>query len=459
MALHQETSQKTKTEVRTQLHVDPRVIVSAKILELPLCELEVAVEQELSDNPALEREESAKEIVKEEEEIFKKFYKSRNEPREEEQFFETENNADWTDFIPSKVSLHDYLLAQLLPIVKPHQKELAKFIVHSVNEQGYLEIPDEEIAYLCGSDLDEVREVIEKLQSCEPTGVGARDLKECLLLQLRATRDEVSELACSIVQNHWDSVLRRRTTGIARSYGVSKGAVERAFELITSLSPYPGETFGGELNLTSYRATPSITADVVYHRDETGIQIEVRGCDPSEFFINPQYRARYLQIRSQSSRITPEEKTHVKEYVNRAVTFVKSLKQRKITLMKIAMYLLKEQGGFITTGSYHFLKPLTRLQIARALGMHESTVCRATMNKYVQLVNKDVVSFDFFFKPALRIQKLIEEILQNENPNHPLSDREISEILKRQGVHVARRTVSKYREQIRMLSSFHRRSA
>lgn len=458
MALHQETSQKTKTEVRTQLHVDPRVIVSAKILELPLCELENAVEQELSDNPALEREESAKEIVKEEE-IFKKFYKLRNEAQEEEPFFETETNADWTDFVPSQVSLHDYLLAQLLPIVKSHQKELARFIVHSVNEQGYLEIPDEEIAYLCGSDLDEVREVIEKLQSCEPIGVGARDLRECLLLQLRATQDDVSKLACSIVQEHWESVLRRSAAGIAKSYGVSKSMVQRAFELITSLSPYPGETFGGEHHLASHRATPSITADVVYHRDETGIRIEIRGCDPSEFFINPQYRARYSQIRSQPSSMTPEEKTHVKEYVSRAVTFVKSLKQRKITLMKIAMYLLKEQGGFITTGSYHFLKPLTRLQIARALRIHESTVCRATMNKYVQLVNKDIVSFDLFFKPALRIQKLIEEILQNENPNHPLSDREISEILKRQGIHIARRTVSKYRERIRMLSSFHRRSA
>jgi len=457
MEFQQKHSQKVKHEVRTQLHVDPRVIVSAKLLELPLCELEVAVEQELSDNPALEREESAAEKF-EEEEVVKRFYRLWKKPYEEE-FFESQNDVEWVDFVPAHVSLHDYLLAQLLPLVKPHQRELARFIVHSVNEQGYLGIPDEEIAYLCGCDLDEVREVIERLQSCEPTGIGARNLKECLLIQLRAVQNEVSELARSIVQNQWEAVLRRRGSGIAKIYGVTKSSVQQAFELIASLSPYPGETFAREYNSACHRTTPGIAPDVVYLRDETGIRIEVRGCDPSDFFINPQYRARYLQIRSRPTSVTPEEKTHVKEYVNRAVTFVRGLKHRKITLMKIAMYLLKEQGGFITTGSYNFLKPLTRSQIARALGIHESTVCRATMNKYVQLVNKDIVSFDLFFKPALRIQKLIEEILQNENPNHPLSDREISEILKKRGVHAARRTVSKYRERIRMLSSFHRRSA
>lgn len=128
-------------------------------------------------------------------------------------------------------------------------------------------------------------------------------------------------------------------------------------------------------------------------------------------------------------------------------------------MLKVGEYLTNKQESFITTGRYSFLRPLTRSQMAADIGLHESTVSRATAGKFVQIATGEVVSFEVFFKPALRVQKLVEEILESEDPNEPLSDEEVSQILAKRGFNIARRTVNKYRSQLRLLSSRARRSA
>lgn len=459
--LHPRMNQKTQTRVeqKTALRVDPRLVMSAKILELPQQELEALVEQELADNPALEKLDN----IDGEEFYFSSPPKSEKPKTEVVNYDEDwdgygyyDSDFDWVENVASPVSLQNYLAMQLLAIVPMRLHELAKFVLDSVNDNGYLEIPEEEIANVTGANLEDVRKVVQLLQKCDPAGVGAHDLQECLKLQLQDSEDTISKLAYQIVCNDWQNVPKREIKGLTRKYKVKKEQIIKAFDRIASLHPFPGTSFDSKYPKPKTYHAGSVVPDIVFHRDENGIWIDIRGCDPKELAINRWYLEKYE--RSKNAAKTQDDK-FIQEFVTRAQNFLNGLEQRRITLAKIAVNLLKEQLGFITTSSYRFLKPLTRTKLARAIRMHESTVSRATMNKFVGLPNGDVIPFEVFFKPSLRVKKMIEDILRYENPANPLSDREISEMLKRKGVVIARRTVNKYREQIRALSSHTRRSA
>lgn len=463
-------TQSPKVEQRASLRVDPKLVIASRVLELQRYELEKLIEQELNDNPALERlEDEAQEL--DERTLIQKLERKPERPQSEsleDLHMEGEamsssahgnDEAHWIDFLPAPVSLHDHLLAQLLPVVPRDKVGLAHEIVDCVNSDGYLDFPVEEIALLANARLEDVEDIIEKLQCCDPPGVGAHNLQECLELQLRDDEDDIGQLAYTIVRLHWEDLVARRTGQIARRYRVHPSLIEAAFQRITSLAPRPGEAFVAAS--PSYRPseTIAVTPDLVFFRDEKGISFEIRGSDPNSLIVDDWYRRRNETLKKEATRATEDEKKHVGEFVDRATRLIHALKQRRATLRKIAAYLLDEQAGFIATGSYRLLRPLTRLALARAIGLHESTVSRATMNKFVQLPNGEVISFQVFFKPQLRVQKLIEEILQTENPASPYSDREIAEILRQRGVEIARRTVNKYREQIHLLSSHQRRTA
>ncbi len=454
-----------RIDVRVGLRVDPKVVLSSRILELPQFELEQAVQQEIIDNPALEMVEEQFDQISEEE-LTRTITRTAETKSREDDFdayvpklLEPDDAANWTEFIAAPTTLEDHLLAQLLPAVEPQLQPLARYMIECVAPSGYLEMPIEEIAHTSGFSLKQAKKVLAKLQECDPSGVGAHNLKECLLLQLADPQDDIEKLARLIVAKYWDAVPTKRAQGIARKVGVPETMVAEAFARIARLAPYPGDAFSTGTPAASRSKTAAAAPDVVFWRDENGIKIEIRGCDASFLSLNSWYRERYRAIKQGTIRAGGEEVKHIQEYVGRALMFIRGLQQRKQTLRKIAIHLLDEELAFIATGSYKFLRGETRVQAARAVNLHESTISRATMGKFVQIANGDIVPFDVFFKPAIRVQKMIEEILQNENPNRPLSDREIAEQLKSRGVKVARRTVNKYREQCRTLSSHQRRSA
>lgn len=434
------------------------------MLELQRFELENVIQQELTDNPALERIEQLQDGL-DSDEIIESLSKIRTRAQAEDfdahwkKGHEGESDSSWVDFLAAPVLLSDHLLAQLLPVVRPEKQNLARHLIDCISPTGYLSLPIEEIANLAGAEFDETLEVLKLLQSCEPAGVGAHDLRECLILQLRDADDDLSILARDIVENYWDDLIIRRVNGIVRRYHVAPALAEHAFNFISKLTPYPGEQFAATSPCHRPEQAGSVSPDIVFKQDSTGWQIEVRGCDPGDFYINDWYKQKYRDTKKSMRTNIDDEGKHVTTFVKRAVGFIQAIHQRRITMRKIAIHLLQEQSGFITTGSVRFLRSMTRVKLAKATGMHESTVSRATMGKYVQIANGEVVPFETFFKPALRIHKLIEEVLLNENPNHPLSDRAISEMLQAKGVKVARRTVNKYREQIRHLSSHQRRTA
>jgi RNA polymerase sigma-54 factor len=456
--------QSARVERRASLSVDPKLVVAARILELPQFELEQAIEQELNDNPALERNESEPESL-DEARLVRELAHERERPVSEDaetisyRAHESVDDADWIDFLAAAPSLRDHLLAQLTPTLSEEHKSLGAYVVECVNSKGYLSMPIEEIANAARAALEDVSAVVAAIQRCDPPGVGAASLRECIMLQLRDDPNEIAKLARAIVREYWEDLIARRTAGICRRFRIMPQVAEEAFRHIAGLTPYPGEAFVSELCPQRQEESTAVAPDVVFRREESGITFEVRGSDPAEFAINEWYRTRHDSTKPDAARESPEERKHVGEFVTRASRFIGALRQRRATLRRIAAFLITKQHGFITTGSYSFLNPLTRTAVAKSIGLHESTISRAMMGKFVQLPNGETIPFDVFFKPQLRVQKMIEEILAQENPNAPMSDRVIADMLAERGVNIARRTVNKYREQIHLLSSHRRRIA
>ncbi len=445
-----------------QVRIDPKIVLSSQLLQLSSLELDQAIESELMENPALERIEEAQEPVSHEEilrtiapdefnQTGGSYEGVRSRPNDGEA-------TDWTDLASSSDSLWDHLIGQMHLMVPARLHKTADYFVGSVNDRGYLTISIEEAALDCGVSLEEAQEVFDTLRQCEPEGVGATDLRDCLMLQLRTPHSDAERLARRFVAKEWDDLVSRNIRGLVRKTKADEELVQAAFDVILSLKPFPGEGF--EARQHSGRQAKSVSAppDVSLSLTESGWMIEVPGFSSSSLRISRSYERRLIVLR-QTARTSLDEKRHITEFVDRAQRFLDALSQRQQQLMNIGTYLVEKQSGFVKTGDYKFLASLTRSQMAKDLGVHESTISRATNGKFLQLATGEVVAFDVLFKPALRIQKMIEEILAHENPDSPLSDDRIAQLLEAKGVKVARRTVNKYRDRKKLLSSRHRRTA
>lgn len=454
----------TRVETGIGIRVDPKVVLSSQILQLTQQELDQAIDVELTDNPALERLQEDLDPITDES-VLRAIAPQELRPGSEDHEFRRslvneDDEFDWLDLAATTTSLWEHLRAQLLQAISKELEPLGEFMVECINERGYLATPIEEISLATGFSLTDVELVLHKLRLCEPAGVGATSVEDCLMLQLRDADTIETKLARQILKHHMDDFIARKTARIVRKFRVLPEVVEAAFDEILALNPYPGESYCASSAHIHSNITrmPSVIPDIVLTLDETGWHVDVRGADPNSLSISRTYRKRFDELK-QGRTAERAEKQHVDEYVKRAANFIQSVYQRRRTLRRIGEYLVQHQSGFVSTGQYQFLKALTRTRMAKDLAIHESTVSRATNGKFVQISNGEVVPFDVFFKPALRIQKMIEDILATENPNSPLSDEQIALLLKRKGVDVARRTVNKYRDRTKLLSSRKRRMA
>jgi RNA polymerase sigma-54 factor len=453
--------QQQRTDLRQRLGTDPRVVLAARVMEATRPELDDMIRQEASSNPALEAIDLDEDLT--EEEVLRQLERAAPERHadDEEAYRVSICNPDertsWIDFLAAPPSLKEHLLAQLLGLVPPRLESLAHAVVECVGPKGYLEVAPEEIALEAEASLEDVREVVRLLQTCDPPGVGAYDLRECLLIQLKDRTDPVGALARAMVEKHWRNLRTLRFDRIATSLRVSREEVSAAVEELSNLSPYPGEAFAAGSRYGA-QSLPAISPDVVYRRTPNGITIEVVGAESWCLRLSRWYAAKYRRLRKEANA-DPEEKRHVTEFVRRALDLIQSVKQRQRTLYAIAEALLKAQYSFINTGDYHHLKPLMRKEVAEACGFHLATVSRATANKTVQIPTGETLPFEVFFQHKLRVQKLIEEILAGEDPEEPLTDQQIADRLNAMGVKIARRTVAKYRERIVGVSSRKRRMA
>jgi RNA polymerase sigma-54 factor len=197
-----------------------------------------------------------------------------------------------------------------------------------------------------------------------------------------------------------------------------------------------------------------VKPDVIIRRTELGYDVEIVGAEPFTLCVNPAYRNLFQQLAKSRNN---EERKQIQDYVERAELFIRNINRRRQTLKLITKCIIEHQAGFLETGSRQFLHTLTRTRVAQLLEMHESIVSRATANKFVQLPHQEVVSFDLFFDASLSVKDAIDQIIRSEDPSNPYSDKQIAELLGEMGIQVARRTIVKYRDSQKILSSARRR--
>ncbi len=346
----------------------------------------------------------------------------------------------------SSITLEDYLKQQLyLKTNGPEDEAVMDFILGSLNERGYLTLTDEEIVDHTGTEPERVERLVGLLQECEPAGVGARDLRESLLVQLRVRGDE-DDLSYRIVRDHWEELKNRRLTEIARAVKVPVKTVQEALDEIANLNPNPGSQLAGEEARYVY-------PDLVVERVGDDYVVFLNDRNVPRLRINRAYE-RVLLDRSGGDQKTRE---FVKNKLKSARWIVQTIEQRRRTMVKVMQKIVEKQRAFFDHGVLH-LKPLTLQDVAREIDMHESTVSRVTSAKYVQ-TPRGVFELKFFFSSGLgtsdgedisskAAKEKILRLVEGEDKGRPLSDQKIADTLKAEGVDIARRTVAKYREQL-----------
>ncbi|HZT95961.1 MAG TPA: RNA polymerase factor sigma-54 [Chloroflexota bacterium] len=452
--------------------VSPRMVQASSILAMSSTALQQAISQEAQENPALEVDEVS--ICprcgdKLEGSICLTCGEGTAERDPTEQFLEEEafrqpaqleeDEFDPLTVVAAEVTLAERLLQDLGAMLDPEDMPIAEYLVGALDETGYLRTSIDEVVWHFQAAYETVERVLEALQSLDPPGVGARDIRECMLIQVKRLSEageDVNPLVEPIIRDHLEEIGKHRFQVVARHLRVPVTRVEKAWEFIKSqLSPYPAYMFEDRLPVGRSSRTQSgqaITPDIVVTIDSKGdLKAEVIESKRYQLRVSRPYESVLRQVRVSSGALTEEEREHVRAYVQRARQFINSIQQRRRTMQLLADFLIERQGDFLKQGIRH-LRPLTRAETAAAVGVHESTVSRAAAEKFVLVPSGKVVPLSDFFKAALPVQDVMREIIEHEGGLH-LTDREISDLLAQRGYQVARRTVAKYRSQMRILPS------
>jgi RNA polymerase sigma-54 factor len=366
-----------------------------------------------------------------------------------------DDEFDPLTLVASEASMTEQLLADLAVSLPGEEFHVAEYLVGNLDEQGFLSCTTSAAARALDVPLEVVERVLKVLQRVGPLGVGARNLRECLLIQLEEIGERgYPELVPNvelIIRDYLTELGEHKYTIIAQALGVSYENVVEVRDFIKrNMQPRPlQEPPHGK----SWRA-PSITRfaipDVIIHLRDGKLEPEVVETYRFSLRINPLYQQLAGEAAHSREGLSDGEREHIRRYVNRSKLFISNINQRRETMRRITSCLIDLQEDFIKYG-VRFLRPLTRAQVAQYLGIHESTVSRATAAKYVMLPNKQVISFSDFFSASLSAKDVIKEIITKEA--RPMTDKEIVSRLREQGIRVARRTVTKYRNQLGILPS------
>lgn len=469
--------------VQQTVNISAKLIASIKILQCSADELEQAIARELHENPALEVDElaqclrcgsslragvcptcdRAEEDVEKDPRVDLAGWDDDDLPAHSNDLKIAENgDYDPLDFVGSSNTLHDYLLRQLGAILSSEDLDIAEFLVGSLNSHGFLTASVVEAAETLKVSQDRVESVLAALQSLDPPGIGSRDLRECLLIQLREfeSHGTAHPVARRLLEDCLHALGEHHFADIARALGVTSTQVKQGWQFIrANLNPYPAHAFESS-EVPSVGLTSSgdrsmvIRPDVVIRRTEHGFEAEVIEQRRLRFGLNATYSSLYRDCRGGVGRteLSDRDRQHIREYAARARFFMDCVRQRWETLSTIANALIECQGDFLDRG-VRYLRPLTRGELASHVGLHESTVSRATANKYVLLPNGRTVSFDDFFDGSLAAKDLLRELIAEEDPRKPYSDEELAMHLHERGLALARRTVAKYREALGILPS------
>jgi len=354
-----------------------------------------------------------------------------------------------------RATLGEHLQWQLqLSDFSQDEVEASQWIIGNLDERGYLCSSVEEVSRQSGLPEEIVEKTLAKVQLLDPAGVAARDLRECLLIQIQAHRID-HPLVLRIVDQHLDLLQKRDFRGLTRALGAPIEEVAEAANLVASLEPRPGRSFGGEDPVY-------ITPDIYVYKIGEDFHILLNEDGLPKLRINTLYR----DVLSNGKDVGRDTKSYVHEKVRSAMWLIKSIHQRQRTIYRVMESIIKHQGEFFERG-VAYLKPLNLRDVADDIEMHESTVSRVTSNKYVH-TPQGIFELKFFFNSSIgrfdgeaiaseSVKQKIRGIISNEDPRRPMSDQRIAEMLKSANIDIARRTVTKYRESMNILSSTKRR--
>jgi RNA polymerase sigma-54 factor len=462
---------------RLQQKADPQLLLTNRILQMSSMELQQRIIQEIAENPALEQ---AEEYPCNRCDIpgpqcaecpyyHAQFGGQNNAERDDlrglsyDAIGGKDEDMDPIALIEDKPTLQDHLLMQLRSIVSRVDYRIGEYLITNIDADGYLQCTTSEAA----ADLEvreaEVETALQVIQTMDPSGVGARSLQECLLIQVQALGAEgkLPPFVNAILRNYWKELSANKIRAIARGLRSTPEAIQAAVDFIRqNLSPYPGSSFRPPWDKHSHRSAQAIRPDVVIHVNAEGeFEIQIVEGDQQIVHLNPKYARMWSEMRERPHEYSEAERRHVQDYVNRAQMFLKSLDDRKQILYQVAECVLDEQHPFFKTEREEDLTALTQTKVAALLRVHESTVSRTVAEKFMQLPSGQVVNLGFFFDRSANLRALVQNVLATENPQAPYSDQEISDILRGQGIVIARRTVMKYREEMNILSSRQRARA
>ena len=442
-----ELNQSQKLILTTQLKQ------SLAILNMSRLEVEEEIRKESESNPLLEAERNDEGIDWEK---YIKHMESVNIRQDKNDApYSSENAVDFENMIRSTSNLYDYLIDELKYFkLTFEEKRICKYIIDSLDEDGYLRINDKEIYDALRVDASLFRRCLDIVQQLDPPGIGARNISECLILQLER-RGISNNIVENIIMNDLELIGRNKLKDIAKKYKISIEKCKEAIEVIRHLDPKPGRACSNDKCVY-------VQPDVIVDKIDVKYIVHTNEKDVYNIKINDFYRNMMTDKESDK-----EAKEFIKERLNSAATLIKNIESRKSTILRIAEAIIEEQQEFIQKGE-KYIKPMKMKDIADKLEIHESTVSRGVNGKYM-LTPFGLYEFKFFFNAALEtdnssegassagIKRDIKDIIDGENKKKPLSDDAISKMLKEKGVSVARRTVAKYREEMGIPSSSRRK--
>ncbi len=469
---------KQQQELKQLQRLSPLQMQVIKLIELNNVEVEERIKQEIEDNPAIEtadaelsrddsnEESSLAEELTQEDLILGDYLSDDDVPDYRLNFSSGKSEPDFTEFSYfDDKSLHDYLLEQTgLLDLDENKQIIAEYIIGNIDENGYLQRDLLSISndLLFQQQMDvtplQLEDILYEIQDFDPAGVGARDLQECLLLQLRRLKHGYeADLAIKIIEEYFDEFTKKHYDKIIRQMGISQDDLKDVIEEIVSLNPKPGNTLGGSMQT----AMNNITPDFIVDNYNNVITIQLNNSNIPSLQLNRNFSELIKGFSDNKTSMSADDKQamlFMKQKADSAKWFIDAVKQRQNTLQRTMEAIVNIQYDFFITEDETMLKPMILKDVAERTGFDISTISRVSNSKYVQ-TNTGIYPLKYFFSEAMQttdgedissreVKMILKESIESENSSKPLTDDLLTKILNEKGYVIARRTVAKYREQL-----------
>ncbi|MGE5422485.1 MAG: RNA polymerase factor sigma-54 [Ignavibacteriales bacterium] len=447
-------------EQQQKLLMTPELRQAIAILQMSSLELSEYLEQELQENPVLEIREEAEPQEATDSEVkdseadqaaevdWSEYFLDRSDLGYAQKTDPNEQERNYENYLTLAPTLHEHLQFQMhISINNEADQRIGQFLIGSIDENGYLRIDTAEVAQTLEVPESQVLSVLRIIQTFEPYGVGARDLSECLMIQLNQSGQITPEIE-QIVLSYLEDLGRGRMAKIASALGMNVLEVQRIADLIKSLDPKPGRQYA------SGEEVRYLVPDITVEKINGEYVVMVNDGNSPRLVISQMYQ----EVLRQPDAFGQDAKKYLEDRMNSAVWLIKSIEHRRLTLYKTAKCIVEIQHEFLDNGVM-YLKPLNLKQVADVVGVHESTISRATANKYIQ-TPQGVFEMKYFFCGGVSstdgdemvssrsIKRILKELIMEEDTSSPWSDQHISEIMQSRGINISRRTVAKYRTEL-----------